>query len=62
MTLPAGVSSGQRMRLKGKGLPMRDGSRGDLYATLRIVLPAKMTPEQKQLFVRLRTVSAGVSE
>jgi len=62
MTLPGGVSSGQRMRLKGKGLPRRDGSRGDLYATLRIVLPSKMSPEQKQLFMRLRSVSAGVSE
>lgn len=38
-TLPKNASSGKVLRLKGKGVPRRDGSRGDAYMTLRIVLP-----------------------
>jgi DnaJ-class molecular chaperone len=39
MAIPAGTSSGRTLRVKGKGLPIgKDGS-GDLYATVRIVLP-----------------------
>jgi curved DNA-binding protein len=40
LRVPAGAASGTRLRLRGKGLPdVRGGARGDLYATVRIVLP-----------------------
>jgi DnaJ-class molecular chaperone len=39
LTIPKGANSGQVMRLRGKGVPRPDGSRGDLHATLRLVLP-----------------------
>jgi len=58
MNLPPGLSSGQRLRLKGKGLPRRRGEYGDLYAELKIVLPKPLNHEQKQLFVRLRKISS----
>jgi DnaJ-class molecular chaperone len=38
LAIPAGTSSGRTLRVKGKGLPVKDGA-GDLYATIRIVLP-----------------------
>jgi curved DNA-binding protein len=57
MTVPAGQSSGQRLRLKGKGLPRRDGGEGDLYVELRIVVPKTLTPEQEQLFQRLKQLA-----
>ena len=57
MTVPAGVSSGQRLRLRGKGLPKRDGGHGDLYAELRVVVPQKLSAEQEQLFKKLREIS-----
>lgn len=41
LTIPAGASSGRRLRLRGKGAPRQAGGRGDLYAELRIMLPAK---------------------
>jgi curved DNA-binding protein len=38
--VPAGSQSGKRIRLRGKGLPdLRGGTRGDLYAVVKIVLP-----------------------
>jgi DnaJ-class molecular chaperone len=44
-TIPKGSSSGKVLRLKGKGVPRRDGSRGDEYLTLQIVLPDPPDPE-----------------
>jgi DnaJ-class molecular chaperone len=38
LAIPPGTSGGRTFRLKGKGLP-RKGGAGDLFATIRIVLP-----------------------
>ena len=54
VNIPAGVKSGSRIRVAGKGYPFRSGSRGDLYLTVRIVNPANLTAEQKQLYEKLR--------
>lgn len=45
VTLPPHSNSGKVLRLKGKGAPKRDGSLGDAYITLKIVLPEKADPE-----------------
>ncbi|MCE7974904.1 MAG: hypothetical protein DYG92_11385 [Leptolyngbya sp. PLA1] len=39
LTVPAGVASGQRLRLRSKGLSDEEGRVGDLYAVVRIVPP-----------------------
>lgn len=39
LTVPAGASSGRKLRLRGRGLTRADGKRGDQYVELRIVLP-----------------------
>ena len=42
LKVPAGAQSGVQLRLRGKGLPdLRGGPRGDLYAVVKIVLPAR---------------------
>jgi DnaJ-class molecular chaperone len=38
-SIPKGSNTGKVLRLKGKGVARRDGSRGDEYVTLKIVLP-----------------------
>ena len=40
VTLPAWSNSGRALRLKGRGLPLKGGGQGDLYAHVEIVLPA----------------------
>lgn len=57
MTLPRGLSSGQRLRLRGKGLPRRAGGRGDLFAELKIAVPGELTDEQQELFEGLRSLA-----
>ncbi len=39
MKMPAMTSSGRTFRLRGKGLPKKDGTRGDLFAMTAIILP-----------------------
>lgn len=51
--MPAGIQEGQKLRLKGKGLPKRDGSYGDMYVRVRIVLPKELTNQQKKLWQEL---------
>ena len=46
-SVPENSSSGRTLRLKGKGVARRNGARGDVYATLKIVLPPKPDPELK---------------
>jgi curved DNA-binding protein len=53
----SGASSGKRLRLKGRGLPNPRGKPGDLYAEVRIMVPPKLTDNERRLFEELATVS-----
>ena len=53
LAIPANTSSGRTFRLKGKGLPGKDGA-GDLYATVRIVLPDGNDAELEELMKKWR--------
>jgi len=55
--VPAGVASGQRIRLRGQGLNIRGGGRGDQFVVLKIVMPKPMTADEKRLFEELQRVS-----
>jgi len=54
--VPAGSSCGRRLRLRGKGLPNPSGSAGDLYATVRIVVPKRLSDDEREAYERLRQV------
>jgi curved DNA-binding protein len=55
--VPAGSSSGRRLRLRGQGLPGGGGSGGDLYAVVMIHVPKKLTRRQRELFEQLASTS-----
>ncbi len=58
--VPAGTQSGRTVRMRGKGVPyLRDHARGDLLVRLRVVIPAELTPTQKDLFRRLASTFDG---
>ena len=57
MKVPAGTSSGRRLRLRGRGLPNRRGTPGDLYAEVRIMVPKKLSHEERRLFTELAATS-----
>jgi curved DNA-binding protein len=61
--IPAGSSTGKRIRLRGRGLPQAGGStgekdRGDLLAEIRIVVPEKLSERERELFEQLAEASS----
>jgi curved DNA-binding protein len=53
LTIPAGTSSGQRLRLKGKGL-----KEGDLFARVMIAVPKTLSDAQREAYENLRDVES----
>jgi curved DNA-binding protein len=51
LRVPAGARGGQKMRLRGRGLP--GDPPGDHYVILKIVLPPADTPRAKELYETL---------
>ncbi|NES07663.1 MAG: J domain-containing protein [Okeania sp. SIO2F4] len=56
MKLPAGVVSGQRLRLASKGYPDGRGERGDQLVEIKIVTPKEPTQEELEIYQKLREV------
>lgn len=54
MTVPPGTASGSKLRLKGKGMPTRDGGAADLFVRIMIDAPKSLTEEQRKLYEQLR--------
>ena len=52
LSIPKGANTGRVLRLKGKGVTKPDGSQGDEYVTLKIVLPEKPDPELEEFIAR----------
>lgn len=52
--IPEGTQTGSIFRLKGRGLPdPHGGGKGDLYVNVRVVIPEKLTREQKKILQQL---------
>ncbi|HAH31688.1 MAG TPA: molecular chaperone DnaJ [Elusimicrobia bacterium] len=54
--LPQNSHTGRSLRVSGRGLPKKDGSRGDLYAVIEIDIPHRLTQEQQDLFRKLKNL------
>ena len=58
LTIPAGTASEDRLRLKGKGVENVSSKRkGDMYVVAKVIIPEKLTKEQKKLFESLNKTS-----
>jgi DnaJ-class molecular chaperone len=57
LNIPANTSGGRTFRLRGKGLPDKNGT-GDLLATIRIVLPEQNDSELQELMTKWRDTRA----
>ena len=58
LKVPPGTSTGRRLRLRGRGMPGPRGGPGDFFAEVRIMVPARLTDEERRLFEQLAVVSA----
>jgi curved DNA-binding protein len=53
LKVPAGTSSGQRFRLRERGLPNASGERGDLYVATTIGVPKKLSDRERELWTEI---------
>jgi curved DNA-binding protein len=58
LTIKAGTSTGQRLRLAKRGLPKADGTAGDLYAVVQIEVPKTVSERERELYEELAKVSS----
>ena len=53
LTIPAGTSSGSKLRIKGHGVQLDGRAAGDLLAEIQIVLPDNLDPESREMLKNL---------
>ena len=56
--IPAGTQNGQKLRVRGRGLPQRDGASGDLIVQTVIEAPSKVSDSERKLWEQLAKESS----
>lgn len=51
--IPAGTQNGQKLRVRGRGLPQRGNGAGDLIVVTRIEVPGKVSDSERKLWEQL---------
>jgi curved DNA-binding protein len=51
--IPAGTQNGQKLRVRGRGLPLRTGGNGDLIVVTRIEVPNAISDSERKLWEQL---------
>lgn len=59
LTIPSGIQSGQKLRMRGKGVKgSRDSMDGDQIVTVNVEIPKKLSKEEKELYEKLKKLQA----
>jgi curved DNA-binding protein len=56
--VPPGSSCGRKLRLRGRGMPNPRGTPGDFFAEVRVMVPARLSTQERALFEKLAQVSS----
>ena len=56
--IPQGIQSGERIRIPGKGYKDINGTRGDLVAEVKVMVPKQLTKQEKIMFEKLNEISS----
>ncbi len=63
VTIPEGAQTGQRFRLRGKGMSvLRSKSRGDMFIEAQLETPVKLTDRQRELLREFEQAGGGDAE
>lgn len=57
LRVPAGAENEQQLRVRGRGLPRKQGGRGDFHVVLHITMPTTVSAEERALWEKLRDTS-----
>ena len=58
--LPAGISSGKTLRVKGRGVRRKNGQAGDLLVKVLVTVPQRLTDEARAALEALKAQEAGI--
>lgn len=62
LNIPAGTQPGQKLRLRGYGVKsLRTNAVGDQYCVIKVVIPTKLSREEKELYTKLQGKSGKES-
>jgi curved DNA-binding protein len=59
LRIPPETQNGRTIRLAGQGMPRATGGFGDLFVTVKVVLPTKLSDKERELVNELATARAG---
>ena len=59
LRLPAGTSNGRTFRVRGKGAPRKDGTRGDLLVTAEVAVPQQLDARAREALEAFQAATAG---
>lgn len=63
LKIPAGTQAGKILRVGGKGVPIINSTkRGDLFITVRVIIPHKLSKEENELLKKLAQLNGETSE
>ena len=55
--IPSGIETGEVLKISGKGYKDGKGGRGDLIAEIKVMVPKKLSSEERKLFENLNEIS-----
>ncbi len=56
ISLPPGVTVGQKLRLAGKGFPDENGKRGDQLLEIQVAVPRTVSQAERELYEKIRSI------
>jgi molecular chaperone DnaJ len=59
LRIPAGTPSGRTFRVRGKGVPRKDGTAGDMLVTVAVQVPQELTDKARDALEQFRDATAG---
>jgi molecular chaperone DnaJ len=59
LRIPPGTPNGRVLRVRGRGVPRKDGTRGDLLVTVHVAVPAQLDATAKEAVEAYRAAVKG---
>ncbi|MEV4015381.1 molecular chaperone DnaJ [Nonomuraea angiospora] len=59
LRIPTGTPNGRTFRVRGRGVTRKDGTKGDLLATVEVVVPKTLDDKSRELLNEFNTATAG---
>ncbi|GAB2939462.1 molecular chaperone DnaJ [Nonomuraea fastidiosa] len=59
LRIPAGTPNGRTFRIRGRGVRRKDGTRGDLLATVEVLVPKTLDDKSRELLSEFANATAG---